>query len=137
VQEAFARSRELSNNEAIAMDLSVLGDIKRRQGDLAQARAVCTEGLVLAREVGLGYAMGYNLIGLARVAADEGQPEQAARLFGAAEAYLLPDAMDPLERADYERAVAEVRARLGEQAFAAAWAKGRTMTPEQALAAHG
>jgi DNA-binding NarL/FixJ family response regulator len=33
--------------------------------------------------------------------------------------------------------VAATRAQLGEQAFAATWAEGRTMTPEQALAARG
>jgi DNA-binding NarL/FixJ family response regulator len=33
--------------------------------------------------------------------------------------------------------VATTRAQLGEQALAAAWAEGRTMTPEQAFAARG
>jgi DNA-binding CsgD family transcriptional regulator/tetratricopeptide (TPR) repeat protein len=136
-QEMLALSRELGNKELTAMALALLGEVRRRQGDLAQTRAPCTEGLVLAREAGIRYAMGWNLIGLARVAADEGQPEQAARLFGAAEPCLHLDAMDPLERADYERAVEVVRARLGEETFAAAWAEGRTMAPEQALAAHG
>ncbi|GAC1390225.1 MAG: hypothetical protein NVS4B11_06070 [Ktedonobacteraceae bacterium] len=42
------------------------------------------------------------------------------------------------ERPRYERAVAQVRASLGEQAFDAAWVgEGRTMTPEQALASEG
>jgi DNA-binding NarL/FixJ family response regulator len=38
------------------------------------------------------------------------------------------------EHADYEHMRAAVRAELGEQDFAASWAKGRTMTPEQAIA---
>jgi len=42
-----------------------------------------------------------------------------------------------LNCADYERSVAAARAHLGEKPFAAAWAQGRTMTPEQALAAEG
>ncbi len=33
--------------------------------------------------------------------------------------------------------MAAARDQLGEKAFAAAWAEGRTMTPEQALAAQG
>src|SRR5204862_6189657 len=41
----------------------------------------------------------------------------------------------PVYAAAYDRAVATARSQLGEQAFAAAWAQGRTMTPEQALAA--
>jgi ATP/maltotriose-dependent transcriptional regulator MalT len=134
-QEMLALSREMGNKELTAMALALLGEIRRRQGDLAQARVFCTEGLLLAMEAGIRHALGWNLIGLAKVAADEGQPEQATRLFGAAEACLHPDALDPLERADYERAVERVREQLGEEAFAAAWAEGRTMTPEQALAA--
>jgi DNA-binding NarL/FixJ family response regulator len=42
--------------------------------------------------------------------------------------------MPPVERADYERALATARALLGEKTFAAAWEEGRTMTLEQALA---
>lgn len=34
----------------------------------------------------------------------------------------------------HEFTIASARTQLGEQAFAAAWAEGRTMTPEQALA---
>jgi DNA-binding NarL/FixJ family response regulator len=39
----------------------------------------------------------------------------------------------PVYRAGYERAVATARAQLGEQAFATAWAEGRTMTLEHVL----
>jgi len=41
--------------------------------------------------------------------------------------------MDPLERADYKRAVEGVLACLGEKASSRAWTEGRNMTPEQAL----
>src|SRR5262249_7103332 len=41
----------------------------------------------------------------------------------------------PVEHAAYERDVASLRARLGEESFAAAWKEGRSMTPQQALAA--
>ena len=37
----------------------------------------------------------------------------------------------------YERMVAMVRSQLGEAAFTTAWAQGRSMTPEHALAAQG
>jgi hypothetical protein len=40
----------------------------------------------------------------------------------------------PAARATYERAIALARARLGEEAFAAAWAEGRALSLEQALA---
>jgi hypothetical protein len=41
----------------------------------------------------------------------------------------------PLDRVDYELAVAAARTHLWKQAFAAAWAEGRTMTLEQVFAA--
>jgi predicted ATPase/class 3 adenylate cyclase/DNA-binding CsgD family transcriptional regulator len=136
-QQSLTLFRELGSKDKTAQILSLLGEIRRRQGDLAQARAVCTEGVLLAREAGSRYGMGWNLIGLARVAADEGESEQAARLFGAAEPWLRSGVMAPLERADYERAVESVRAQLGEKAFADAWVQGHTMTPEQTIGAPG
>ena len=69
------------------------------------------------------------------VALDE-EPERAARLWGAAER--LRQAIGcrtaPAARATYERAMAVVRAQLGDDAFAAAWAEGQAMTLEQAIA---
>ena len=38
----------------------------------------------------------------------------------------------PVCRSEYERQVAAVRDALGEEAFAATWADGRAMTPEEA-----
>jgi len=43
--------------------------------------------------------------------------------------------MNAVEQAEYTRTVEGVRGKLGEQAFTAAWAEGRTQTPEQALEA--
>lgn len=42
-----------------------------------------------------------------------------------------------MSQALHEFTIASVRALLGEQAFAAAWAEGSTMTPAQALVAQG
>jgi hypothetical protein len=73
---------------------------------------------------------------LAVVAGVWGQTERAARLFGAAIA--LREAIDaplwPIERIDYDRHVAAARSSLGEEPFAAAWAEGRTMRLEDAIA---
>jgi hypothetical protein len=42
--------------------------------------------------------------------------------------------LEPTDRADYERSVSVARERLDEPVFAAAWADGRAMTLEQAIA---
>lgn len=71
------------------------------------------------------------------VAGSQGEPERTARLLGAAA--LLPESrgisLPPIERADLDRVMAGVRAALGEAAFAAAWAEGRALPLDQAVAA--
>jgi hypothetical protein len=61
---------------------------------------------------------------------------RAARLWGAAQARrdVIGSQIPPSEYLDYECAVAAARTELGEEAFAAAWAVGRAMTPEQTIA---
>ena len=80
-----------------------------------------------------------GLEGLASLEAGQGDPAWAARLWGAAEALreAIGAPMAPVDRPDYDRAVTAARAQLGERAFATAWAKGRAMTPEQALTSRG
>jgi DNA-binding NarL/FixJ family response regulator len=41
----------------------------------------------------------------------------------------------PFVREHYEQSLATIRTQLGEEAFAAAWAEGQAITPEQVLAA--
>ena len=76
------------------------------------------------------------LEGLAAAAEAHGQTERAARLFGAAEAWreVAGTPLSPVQRAGYEREVAAVRAQLDAARFAAAWAQGRAMSLEQAIA---
>jgi hypothetical protein len=63
-------------------------------------------------------------------------PQSAARLVAAAAAWRdavgLP--RPPVEKVRCERAIAAVRAALGDDAFAVAWADGQSLTPPQAIA---
>ena len=61
-----------------------------------------------------------------------GEAERSARLFGAAEALGYQQA--PAERALREPYLAAARSRLEEAAWEAAWAEGRAMTFEEAVA---
>src|SRR5712692_11412 len=135
-QEGLALARELGDKDFINHALHSLGYIASLQGDTKQAAAWYREGLSLAQEIGDETQVGWHLVGLAGVAAAEGQPVRAARLYGAAETRLNVNvSMNDVERADYTRTVESVRSKLGEKSFTAAWAEGRSMTPEQALAA--
>ena len=135
-QEGLALARELGDKDFINHALHSLGYIASLQGDTKLAAAWYREGLSLAQEIGDETQVGWHLVGLAGVAAAEGQPVRAARLYGAAETRLNVNvSMNDVERADYTRTVESVRSKLGEKIFTAAWAEGRSMTPEQALAA--
>lgn len=83
--------------------------------------------------------LAFLLEGLAVVMSAQGDLVWATRLWGAAEAQRdtrgIP--LPPVYRADYERSVADARAQCGEKPFAASWAQGRAMTPEEALSAKG
>jgi DNA-binding CsgD family transcriptional regulator len=109
------------------------------QQDYATALARYEEGLLLARESGNKGKIASCLEGLAGVRAAQGELLQSARLWGAAEALreAIGAPIPPVYRPTYERAVRAARAHFGEKAFAAAWAEGRTMTVEHALAARG
>ncbi len=75
------------------------------------------------------------LCGLAHVAWAGGFSEQAARLFGAAEG-LRASLGTPFPLADqleFDRCMGDVRARLGEQEFTAAFAEGQAKTLEHAI----
>jgi len=135
-EEGLMLLRELGDKSLITLALETLGSIVLSQGDLERAIACFTEGLSVAQEQGNQTFIAWHLMGLARGAVKQNQLKRAARLLGAAEVrYDINKELNPNQRDDYERTVGSVRARLGEQAFTAAWAEGRTMTLEQILAA--
>ncbi len=79
-------------------------------------------------------SVGRCLLGLARIARSSRQFWRAAQLLGATEAQLNIDRdLDPLDRAEYERDVADIRTHLGEEAFTMAWAEGRTTPLKQLI----
>jgi hypothetical protein len=93
----------------------------------------------VACKTGNRQTIAFGLEGLARVVAVRGEVSWAARLWGAVQTLreTVGAPIPPVERPAYESGVTAARAQLGEQAFAAAWAEGRTMTPEQVLSAQG
>ncbi len=137
LEESMALFKEIGGQWSIAESLAVLAQIEASQDDQAAARTLYEESLRLVREWNYKDLFPSCLEGLAGVVATQDNPAWAARLWGAAEslrqALSLP--LPPVECARYEHSVATARTQLGEKAFAAAWAQGRMMTPEQALAA--
>ncbi|GAC1348624.1 MAG: hypothetical protein NVSMB27_17110 [Ktedonobacteraceae bacterium] len=79
------------------------------------------------------------LEGLAAAVSAMGNPKWEAQLWGAAETIrkAISAPLPPIMLMIYEQTVAAARIQVDEEAFVAAWAEGRSMTPEQALAAQG
>jgi predicted ATPase/class 3 adenylate cyclase len=136
IEQCLALFREMEDRWHACWAIAYLGRIKAYQGDVAAALAFYEQSLAVARELNDDWLLAICLEGMASAVATQGKCAWAARLWGAAESLRercgIP--LLPFERVDYEAAVAATRTQLGEQAFAAAWAEGRTMTLEQVLA---
>jgi DNA-binding CsgD family transcriptional regulator len=117
----------------VASGLVALGWAAENRGDVAAAAASYAESLGLWGEIGTQEGLADVLAGAGRLAVAAGRSEPATRLLGAADAlseglgYVVPP-----ERAKCERAAAVARVALGEWDFAAVWAAGRALAPEQA-----
>ena len=106
------------------------------RGDPARAAALQRESLACWRALGDAVGVAHSLDELAQVAHAGGQTQRAATLFGAAAVLRerAGGAAWPPWAADRARALAAVRGALGEEPFAAAWAAGRALGLEAALA---
>ena len=112
-----------------------LGWVLRQEGDPDGARARFDAGLRLSRRDGERSGLAYCTLGLACVAADLGDPHQAAELHGVAQAFLDRTGeawQDP--EAGYRRdSLHQVRTCLGEEQCERAYAHGMTLGLGQAL----
>ena len=131
--------KEIGHRHGAANSLGVLGKVLATEGDYAAAQTLYEQSLAISCELSEQWVAAVFLVELGDVVAAQQKLAWAAQLWGAAEA--IRDAFGvpiPLaQRADYERSLSAARVHLGERAFAAAWAQGRSMTPEQALSAKG
>jgi hypothetical protein len=132
----LAIRRRLAERRGVAAILHNLAVLDLRAGDRPGARARLAEALGLFRAVGDRHGAAWCLAGLAAAAEAAGEPERAARLLGAAAPHLTAEAtpLHPPDAAERAGTLARVRRRLGAAAFAASWAEGQAMSPEQAVA---
>jgi predicted ATPase/DNA-binding NarL/FixJ family response regulator len=129
--------REVRDLKFTLVALTGLGLVARLDGDAAGAARSYAEALALCRDAGAAGDLPMCLEGLAAAALALGEGAQAARLLGAAQAAHeagFAAMMPGFERA-YRETVAATRRAIGEEAFAAAAAAGRTLSLAQALAA--
>jgi predicted ATPase len=149
LEESLALFRRLDDRWTSTLALNVLGTLALRRNDWARARMLFEEGLARYRDVGNTVGMATLLEGLAiclvgtslnrdlprSLVTAEREPLLAARLFGAgiAAREVTGSPLPPVIEPDYARAVAHIRATLGEDAYAHALADGRGMALERAV----
>ncbi|MGH2409877.1 MAG: hypothetical protein ACRDGS_05840, partial [Chloroflexota bacterium] len=135
-EESLHSYHQLGLNMGIASVEIYLGHLAVRLGDYGIAGAHYRSSLEYQRGFPRLQWTLCSLAGLAAVAAAGGQAERALRLAGAALALGegVWSAFRAKERELVEGAMETARATLGEQAATAAWAEGRALTLEEAVA---
>ncbi|MGH2614029.1 MAG: LuxR C-terminal-related transcriptional regulator [Thermomicrobiales bacterium] len=146
--EALARAPEAGMDWGMSDIQAGLGGASYCRGNMGRAAALYAESLTRAQHALAAESLArvqdrsYTplvlsaLLGLAGMAAETGQPEQGARLFGAAEAITASHgiAIFPRDRPVRERSLSALRRVLGEERLAAAQQPGHSLTIAQAVA---
>jgi len=149
-EESVATFRQLGDIRGMAEELRLLGYIAALQGDDAAAAAAYAECLSLSpalRKVDVAYCLEGLALAVARLGALAPRTNQvnlAVRLLGAAAALReglggassknWGVAHSESTHANYARQVLAARTAFGETEFDAAWAVGRNLSVEQAIA---
>lgn len=133
-EEAYTAATRAQHVQHIALALNNLGLVATRQGNFARALELHQESLEMYRTGGEIRFVPECLEGLAAALDASQESNKAAILLGASDALRESIALPipPIDRPDYERVLASVRAHLREN-FSSAWTVGRAMTMEQAM----
>ena len=137
--EALDTARALNSRSDIVYQIFNLGLAEYLGGSPDAARDLFADSFDLARRMGMRQSTGYALIGLALTDHSAADPGWSARLHGAADQILadLGCRLEPLEcrLADLDRQ--RLRAAMGDDAFEAVYAAGRTLDLAQVLGEPG
>jgi predicted ATPase/transcriptional regulator with XRE-family HTH domain len=115
--------------------LTNLGYVALARGEVNQARAIFTESLTFGREHRDQFNTPACLRGFAALAVAAGEPTRAIRLLAAADELFAATGATkwPAERLGGSVTGESPRARLCQEAFAAAWAAGRKLSLNQVI----
>jgi non-specific serine/threonine protein kinase len=139
LSESLELWRGLGNGFEVGNVLWSVGLVARDGGNPEAARAAFAEGISTLRPVSGHGVITRMLDGLASLILTAGEPARAVRLMGAAAAWRESTGyFQPLpfvyRRDFYDALMAAAHAALSEEAFAAAWAAGRALPLEAAIA---
>jgi predicted ATPase/DNA-binding SARP family transcriptional activator len=131
LEEAVALSRKANNLGPVK--LLNLAEVLSSLHEDEKASALIAEAFDLAHQFRSEMLFAACLRTLAIVLSTTPQPEQAARLFGAAEIirekYNIP--IEPIDKPRYQAAVAALASRLSQTGIQTAWLEGRKLSPQE------
>jgi len=135
-EEATSLFRELGVKQGLAVSLGNLGELTLRGGDPERAQRLYREAICLQQELGAKGDILSILLIFAAFALQAGKPSRAVRLYAAAQALrqAIDMAFSLAQTGEYEANLASARTQLDPPAFAEAWADGRALTMEEAVA---
>jgi hypothetical protein len=135
-EECLAVSQQTGEARRIIFIYNNLTFIALHEGEAERARDLGRQGLQLARAINNRLQLATALAQLAGAIGALDQPQQAARLLGASERAMerLGAFHQPNDKREIDGIIASVHAQLDEATFQAAWAQGRELTLEQAVA---
>ncbi len=134
--ESLTLYREMGDKDEIPSLLHNLGYVAHHRGDYVQAIGLFRESLVIQQDIGNQAGIAECVTGIAAALIGQGEAECGARLLGAAE--VLRESVGatlwPANRIEYDRNLARLHESLDETTFATAWAAGRAMSLQEAIA---
>ena len=135
-EETVAILREIGDKNFLAYSVRRLGLLAWREKDFRKAIALCQESLSLNRELGDPRGVLACLAGFADIAVVQGKFARAAQIMAAVETQLAAMGMRllPVDKMEYDRNLAHLRANVDEKALATFWAKGKEMPLHEVIA---
>jgi predicted ATPase/class 3 adenylate cyclase len=134
-EEVLGQARAQSNEPVIALQLEQLAIFAADERNVDGALSMLKESLQISRDFGDPSAIADTLGYFAAVLVTARRAEEAARLLASAEALHEEFGSSGAWPAkENDEALGRIRAQLEETAFAAAWAQGRALTVDEAVA---
>jgi len=129
LSESQALFKRLGASQRVAQTRHSLGHLALSRAELSTAATQFAGARELFKAAGDDWGQALCIKGLAEVAELLGDYTRAARLFGAADGWRQEHSapIPPNDRAEYDRALANVTSALGRTEFSVAWAEGRAL----------
>jgi len=135
-EDVVRRARALRNERMAATSLGALAEYALDDGRIQEALPMLKESTRIYHDLGERIEIALNLSRFARALAVEGRAETAARLLSRAEALgeEIGATFDSWAVRVNEDTLTAIRTQLDEAAVAEAWARGRALTVDEAVA---